>query len=149
MSLRVPFALLVVAALSVSACKSNDNPTAPSPTQNVPYSQTDLRVGTGPEAALGRTITVNYTLWLYDANASENKGRRIQGSSDFGGPSSFVLAQGSLIQGWVQGIPGMRVGGLRRLVVPPSLGYGAAGNSQGGIPGNATLVFDVELLGVQ
>ena len=135
--------LVVCVALTATACGSS-SPT--SPTVNVPFSQTDVRTGTGADAANGRRITVNYTGWLYDATKPEQKGSQFDTS--FGkSPFSFTLGAGQVIKGWDQGFVGMKTGGLRRLVIPPSLGYGASGN--GPIPGNATLVFDVELLDVQ
>jgi FKBP-type peptidyl-prolyl cis-trans isomerase FkpA len=100
-------------------------------------------VGTGAEATAGRTVSVNYTLWLYSASAAENKGQRIEGGTF----PPFVLGTGRTIPGFDRGIVGMRVGGLRRLVIPPDLAYGAQGN--GPIPPNATIVFDVELTNVQ
>ena len=103
-------------------------------------------MGTGAEAMNGQTVTTNYTGWLYDENAPDNKGAAFD-STDGGAPFSFVLGAGSVIQGWEQGIPGMRVGGTRRLVIPPGLAYGSQG--RGSIPPNATLIFDIELVGVQ
>ena len=133
---------VLVAAVLFAGCKSNNNsPTGPS--ANVPFSATDLRVGTGAEAAVGRSITVAYGGWLYSATAPMNKGSQFDAQTG----TSFVLSSGNLIQGWVQGIPGMRVGGQRRLVIPPELAYGASARQ--GIPANSTLVFDVELLAVQ
>jgi FKBP-type peptidyl-prolyl cis-trans isomerase len=110
---------------------------------NVPFGITDLVVGTGAEAVNGRTVTLNYTLWLYHPTAAENKGRQVQT-----GTYPFVLGTGNAIQGWHQGIPGMRVGGRRRIVIPPALAYGAQG-SPPDIPGNATILFEVELVNVQ
>jgi len=134
------FSFVLAAALAVSACGgSNTTPTAPS--ANVPFSTTDLRVGTGAEATIGRNVTVNYTLWLWDSLGTDNKGSRLEA-----GTFPFTVGQG-VIQGFSQGTIGMRVGGLRRVVVPPALGYGAAG--QGSVPGNATLIFEIELLSVQ
>jgi len=137
---------LVVVALAAgaAACGSSSNPMAP--TTNVPFTQTDLRVGTGPEAVAGRTIIVNYTGWLYDASKPDQKGAQFD-TSIGRGPFSFVLNAGQVIQGWDQGFAGMKVGGQRRLVIPPSLGYGSSAN--GPIPANSTLVFDVELLDVR
>jgi FKBP-type peptidyl-prolyl cis-trans isomerase FkpA len=133
-----------VLATAVLACKGNDTPTSPSVNANVPYSQTDVRVGTGTEAVNGRTVTSNYSLWLYSPTAAENKGQFVQN-----GPfPPFVLGSSNVIAGFNQMIVGMRVGGLRRAVIPPNLGYGAAGNPPA-IPGNATIVFEVELLNVQ
>jgi FKBP-type peptidyl-prolyl cis-trans isomerase len=135
------FVLAAVVAMAVSACGGNNTtPTAPS--ANVPFSTTDLRVGTGAEATLGRSVTVNYSLWLWDSLGTDNKGSRIDAGTSF----PFVVGQG-VIQGFSQGTIGMRVGGLRRVVVPPSLGYGSAG--QPPVPGNATLIFEIELLSVQ
>ena len=134
------FSFVLAAALAVSACGGNNTtPTAPS--ANVPFSTTDLRLGTGAEATVGRNVTVNYTLWLWDSLGTDNKGSRLEA-----GTFPFTVGQG-VIQGFSQGTIGMRVGGLRRVVVPPALGYGAAG--QGSVPGNATLIFEIELLSVQ
>ena len=125
-------------ALTV-ACGSS---TPTSPSVNVPYTQTDLQVGTGAEATNGRALTVKYTGWLYSTTGPDQKGQQFDS-----GTYPFTLGGGQVIKGWDQGFAGMKVGGTRRLVIPPSLGYGAAGNPP--IPGNATLVFDVELLDVK
>lgn len=130
-----------VLALLVSACGGGDStPTAPS--ANVPFSTTDIRVGTGAEATVGRSVTVNYSGWLWDSLGPDNKGSRFDA-----GTFQYTVGQG-VIQGFSQGTIGMRVGGLRRVVIPPSLGYGSAG-SPPSIPGNATLIFEIELLSVQ
>ncbi len=89
---------------------------------------------------------MNYTGWLYDASKTDNKGTQFD-TSIGRGVFSFLLGAGQVIAGWDQGVPGMKVGGSRRLIIPPSLGYGASG--AGPIPGNATLVFDVSLVAVQ
>jgi FKBP-type peptidyl-prolyl cis-trans isomerase FkpA len=137
--------LLAVAALVAVAC-GDSGPSEPSPLPSAPYSQTDLRVGTGAEAVSGRVVTVHYTGWLFDPDRAEQKGSQFDSSISRGQPYSFTLGAGGVIRGWDQGVPGMRVGGQRRLIIPPSLGYGAGGN--GPIPPNATLVFDIELLSV-
>lgn len=129
-----------VLALLVSGCGSDSTPTAPS--ANVPFSTVDLRVGTGAEAATGRLVTVNYSGWLYNSGGTDNKGTRFDA-----GTFSYTVGQG-VIAGFSQGTVGMRVGGLRRVTIPPSLGYGAAG-SPPTIPGNATLIFEIELVSVQ
>ena len=139
MSFRVLTVLLLAAA--VSACKS-DTPTAPSQNANVPYSATDLRVGTGAEATNGRTASITCGGWLYSANAADNKGQTFNC-----GTFSFVVGSNQVIPGFNQAVTGMRVGGQRRAIVPPNLAYGSAGS--GPIPPNATLVFDIELLNVQ
>lgn len=109
---------------------------------------TDTIIGTGAEATAGQHITVHYTGWLYDPSAKDNKGRKFDSSKDRGDPFQFTLGVGQVIGGWDQGFTGMKVGGHRTLVIPPELGYGARG-AGGVIPPNATLVFDVELLGVK
>jgi FKBP-type peptidyl-prolyl cis-trans isomerase FkpA len=127
---------------AAAACGSS--PTGPS--SSAPYSQTDLRVGTGDDAVAGKVLTVNYTGWLYDASKTDGKG--LQFDTSVGGtPFSFTLGFGQVIGGWDRGLTGMKAGGLRRLVIPPSLGYGAV--RYGPIPPDATLVFDIELVSVQ
>jgi FKBP-type peptidyl-prolyl cis-trans isomerase len=132
-----------LAALTVLAagCGGSNNPASPS--ANVPFSQTDLVVGTGATANAGNFVTVGYTGWLYDASKTDNKGAQFDSSPAY----SFTLGAGTVITGWDQGVAGMKVGGQRRLVIPPDLAYGSAGN--GPIPGNATLVFDITLQQVQ
>jgi FKBP-type peptidyl-prolyl cis-trans isomerase len=108
---------------------------------------TDTVIGTGAEATPGQQISVHYTGWLYDPAKPDNKGRKFDSSRDRGQPFQFQLGVGMVIGGWDQGFAGMRVGGQRTLVIPPELGYGARG-AGGVIPPNATLLFEVELLGV-
>ncbi len=100
----------------------------------------DIKIGTGAKAKPGKTVTVHYTGRL--AN-----GEKFDSSVDRGTPFSFVLGAGRVIKGWDEGVAGMKVGGKRQLRIPPALGYGSSGT--GPIPANATLVFDVELLGVK
>ena len=108
----------------------------------------DVKVGTGKEATPGKMVSVHYTGWLFDKSAADNKGKKFDSSRDRPGNFTFPLGAGRVIKGWDQGVQGMKVGGQRTLIIPPSMGYGArgAGNI---IPSNATLVFDVELMGVQ
>ena len=104
----------------------------------------DLKVGTGDEAKAGMTVTVNYTGWLY-----ENGRRGKQFDSSIGSsPFQFPLGAGNVIKGWDEGVAGMKVSGKRQLIIPPELAYGNRGAGQGIIPPNATLEFEVELLGV-
>ncbi len=148
MSRTLCLAAVFLVAVTASACGGDGNSTPTAPSANVPFTQTDLRVGTGAEASNGRRVTVNYSGWLYAAGAVENKGTLFDSSLNPGRtPFAFLLGGGGVIAGWDRGVAGMRVGGQRRLIIPPELGYGAAGN--GPIPGNATLVFDIELLAVQ
>ena len=101
----------------------------------------DLEVGTGAEAQASQMVTVHYTGWLTD-------GQKFDSSKDRNDPFVFPLGQGMVIKGWDQGVVGMKVGGKRKLTIPPELGYGARG-AGGVIPPNATLVFEVELLGTK
>jgi len=100
----------------------------------------DLKVGEGPLAERGMSVRVHYTGWLTD-------GTRFDSSLDSGRPLRFVLGEGQVIRGWDEGIEGMRVGGRRKLTVPPNLGYGEVGAGSA-IPPNATLIFEVELVGI-
>lgn len=112
------------------------------------FSQIDRVVGTGDEAVQGKTVAVHYTGWLYDASAPENKGAKFDSSRDRGQAFEFPLGAGRVIKGWDQGVAGMKVGGQRTLIIPPSMGYGARGAGRV-IPPNASLIFDVELLNVR
>jgi FKBP-type peptidyl-prolyl cis-trans isomerase FkpA len=100
----------------------------------------DLSVGEGAEAVAGKHVTVHYTGWLAD-------GTKFDSSLDRNDPFDFPLGRGHVIRGWDEGVAGMKVGGKRKLTIPPEMGYGARG-AGGVIPPNATLVFEVELLGV-
>ncbi len=135
-SFRALFALTFL--LTAAACGSSESPL---------LIKTDLSPGTGAEATTGTQVTVHYTGWLQDASKTDGKGTQFD-SSVGGPPFGFRLGGGQVIAGWDQGVVGMKVGGQRQLVIPADLGYGAAG-AGGVIPPNATLVFDVELLGVQ
>ena len=132
------------ALLTIGLAGCGTSTTAPS--NVVPFSQLDVRLGTGTEAVSGKALSVNYTGWLYDASKTDAKG--VQFETSVGGtPFMFTLGSGQVIQGWDRGIPGMKIGGVRRLVIPASLAYGASRN--GPIPPYASLVFEIELLDVQ
>ena len=110
--------------------------------------QADTRQGDGAEAKAGQTVTVHYTGWLFDDARPDHHGTKFDSSRDRNEPFSFRLGGGEVIQGWDEGVAGMRVGGARTLTIPPDLGYGRRG-AGGVIPPDATLIFDVELLGVR
>ena len=139
--MRSAMVVLVVAACA--ACGGEDGRS--SVTELI---KTDVRAGDGTEAMSGRVVTVHYTGWLYDEGRADKKGTKFDSSRDRNEPFSFRLGAGEVISGWDQGVAGMKVGGQRTLTIPPTLGYGARG-AGGVIPPNATLVFDVELLGVK
>jgi FKBP-type peptidyl-prolyl cis-trans isomerase FkpA len=128
--------------LTLPACSS----TPTSPSGAVAYSQSDLVEGTGTAAAVGNVVTVHYTGWLYNSAQPDQKGGKFDSSEGLD-PFSFTLGAGSVIEGWERGVPGMKVGGRRRLVIPPSLAYGSV--RSGVIPPEATLLFEIELVEVQ
>jgi hypothetical protein len=146
--------------LLVAGCNDDGgggSPTDPSQV-NIEFSTTELTEGTGAVASVGNTATVNFELWLYNAAGTASKGTRVQGSSDPNpqvpgttlGPITLILGTGQIvgtqnrvITGFEQGVRGMRVGGKRRMYIPPSLAWGSSGS--GSIPPNASVVFEVEL----
>jgi len=105
----------------------------------------DTQVGTGASPAKGQTCVMHYTGWLWENGA---KGKKFDSSVDRGRPFEFPLGQGRVIKGWDEGVASMKIGGKRTLLIPPALGYGDRG-APGAIPGGATLLFEVELLGVR
>ncbi len=145
--------VLLAAALVVCAAACNtDSTTSPTsngsstaPSVNTAITQlivVDVALGTGTIANVGNRITVSYSGFLYDGSQPETKGRQFDSSSAF----TFTLGSGQVIKGWDQGVIGMRVGGQRRLVIPPGLAYG--NQAVGTIPANSTLVFDIRLISV-
>ena len=107
----------------------------------------DRKIGDGALAEAGAPVNMHYTGYLWDATAADNKGKKFDSSIDRQVPFGFIIGAGRVIKGWDEGIPGMKVGGQRTLIIPPDKGYGERG-AGGAIPPNATLVFDVELMGV-
>jgi FKBP-type peptidyl-prolyl cis-trans isomerase FkpA len=136
--------LMRVAAAALFLAGSGCNPAGPG--DEPPFEIIELRTGTGAEAVNGKTLFVDYVGWFYEPNRPELKGAIFDTSLNRPEPFGFVLGIGSVIAGWDQGIAGMKVGGVRRLIIPSPLGYGTRG--QGSIPPNTTLVFEVELLEV-
>jgi len=143
----LPLALILSAGLfSTTACSEQAAPTME--TNNMTeLIKTDVKLGTGDLATAGKSVSVHYTGWLYDAAAADHHGKKFDSSRDRNEPFVFPLGGGRVIKGWDIGVDGMKVGGQRTLTIPASMGYGARG-AGGVIPPNATLVFDVELLGV-
>jgi FKBP-type peptidyl-prolyl cis-trans isomerase len=136
-SRRFSLWLVLLVAGSLLGCEGTTGPDGLTTVEVV-----DLTAGTGAEATNGKALSVYYIGWLWDKNAPENKGTQFDARVQ-GDPFTFVLGAGTVIRGWDLGLPGLRVGGRRKLTVPPELGYGSKGN--GPVPGNATLIFEVEL----
>jgi FKBP-type peptidyl-prolyl cis-trans isomerase FkpA len=137
---RLRLAVAVAVLIAGSACGSS-MPTAPDQS-NIAYSQSDLTVGTGTEATAGKTATVQYLAWFYSESATDHKGTQFDS-----GTFPFVLGANAVIKGFDMAVTGMRIGGSRRAIVPPSLAYGTTGS--GPVPPNAALVFDILLTNVQ
>ncbi len=125
--------------------------TEPAPAAEAPPAElvvTELAAGEGPAIETGATAVVHYTGWLWDANAPEHKGEKFDSSRDRNEPFRFALGQGQVITGWDEGVAGMQVGDRNLLTIPPAMAYGEAGRPPI-IPPSSTLIFDVELLGIE
>ena len=140
--MRLVLSLLVL--LMLCACTDPGPPPGGSVAE---LQRIDAVVGTGTEATPGTLVSVHYTGWLYDEKAPQQRGKKFDSSVDRGEPFNFKLGAGQVIRGWDEGVAGMKVGGKRTLLIPAWLGYGSSG-AGGVIPPNASLVFEVELLGV-
>jgi peptidylprolyl isomerase len=138
-------ALAAVSAFSLLFLFGTAFPQGKTVTTNSGLKYTDIVVGSGEVAEKGATCTMHYTGWLYE---NGKRGKKFDSSLDRNQPFPFKLGAGEVIKGWDEGVAGMKVGGKRELIIPPQLGYGAAG-AGGVIPPNATLNFEVELLGVR
>jgi FKBP-type peptidyl-prolyl cis-trans isomerase FkpA len=143
---------LLMATFATSGCSADSQPSKQEKTaMSNPITElvkNDTVVGEGREAEPGFNVTVHYTGWLYDPSKPDNKGQKFDSSVDRQDPFVFYLGGGQVIRGWDEGFAGMKVGGKRTLIIPPDYGYGARG-AGGVIPPNATLIFDVELLGIK
>ena len=147
--MRRPFVLLFVTLTLVAAAAALAQTDTASPTKVTGNGKTtpsglqywDIKVGTGATAVQGKPVKVHYTGWL-------TTGKKFDSSVDKGQPFVFTLGAGQVIQGWDEGVAGMKVGGKRQLRIPPELGYGDKNVGNGLIPPNSTLIFDVELLDV-
>lgn len=106
----------------------------------------DIVEGTGKTAETGKAVLVHYTGWLYDPAAPGMKGAKFDSSEGRPTPFGFVIGARRVIKGWDEGVPGMKVGGKRMLIIPPALAYGEKGSGSGKVPPNATLLFEVELI---
>lgn len=137
----VAFTSLMLFAGAVIGCSGASHP----PSELV---STDIVGGEGAESVEGKSVSVHYTGWLYDSSEERNRGKKFDSSRDRGLPFTFTPGRG-VIQGWSKGVPGMKVGGVRELVIPPDLAYGARGAPGGKIPPNSTLVFEIELIVVR
>lgn len=153
--MKYPFLSIALASLALAGCGSRNQDAgtanaapAPSTAEEARLKIIELKAGQGPAISRGQAAAVHYTGWLFDPNAPDNKGTKFDSSLDRGQPFVFQVGAGQVIPGWDEGVAGMSVGQQRRLVIPPEMGYGASG-AGGVIPPNATLVFDVELLGIQ
>jgi len=143
--------LLCVVLAAACGSKSEAPPAAAAPPAANPVTglqTTTLKAGTGAAIGGGQIAVVQYTGWLYEAGAADHKGKQFDSSRERREPFKFPLDTGSVIKGWDQGVVGMKVGESRRLVIPPELAYGDAG-AGGIIPPGATLVFDVQLVGIE
>jgi peptidylprolyl isomerase len=146
----IPRAGALIAAALIVTMAGALAPVAPALAQNVMTTPSGLKIievkpGSGASPKTGQTCVMHYTGWLYENGA---KGKKFDSSVDRGQPFEFPIGVGRVIKGWDEGVATMKVGGKRTLIIPPELGYGARG-AGGVIPPNATLIFDVELIGIK
>ena len=148
MALKRPLPQLALGVLVglMSACGGKPAPAPPSPVTSM--QSVELKSGAGDSIAPGKIAVVQYTGWLYEAAAKDNKGKQFDSSRTQGQPFRFPLGAGSVIKGWDQGVIGMKIGGSRRLIIPADMAYGDSG-AGGVIPPGATLVFDIDLVAIE
>lgn len=137
---------LVALIASIAACGGKPSAVPASAVDSM--QSTEITAGTGPAIAAGQTAVVQYTGWLYEVSAPDNKGKQFDSSRTGGQPFRFVVGGGQVIKGWDQGVVGMKIGGRRRLIIPAELAYGDRG-AGGVIPPGAALVFDIDLIAIE
>jgi FKBP-type peptidyl-prolyl cis-trans isomerase FkpA len=142
--LRIYVAVFCASLLAACSGKPADVPSSAAHSLEI----LDLQPGTGTALAAGQGAVVQYTGWLYEATAPDTKGKQFDSSLSSGQPFRFTVGAGQVIKGWDQGVVGMKAGGRRRLTIPAELAYGDSG-AGGVIPPGATLVFDVDLVGIE
>jgi FKBP-type peptidyl-prolyl cis-trans isomerase FkpA len=155
LSRHVRTTALLIALLSANFASAQSGTTTPANPETSKLNamptnlqKIDVKQGTGAEAVTGKPVIVHYTGWIYDDSKPDKKGAKFDSSLDRKVPFGFILGAGKVIKGWDEGVPGMKAGGQRTLVIPPQMAYGERG-ARGVIPPNATLIFDVELIEVK
>jgi FKBP-type peptidyl-prolyl cis-trans isomerase len=144
------FVLIALIAVTAACSGKSDAPvTSGAPPAVTALHTVTLKPGTGATIAAGQMAVVQYTGWLYEAGATDHKGKQFDSSRNGRDAFKFPVGTGSVIKGWDQGVLGMKIGESRRLTIPPDLAYGDSGTGGGLIPPGATLVFDVELVGIE
>jgi FKBP-type peptidyl-prolyl cis-trans isomerase FkpA len=138
---------LVVLVGLIAACGAKSGAVAPA-SGATSMQSIELKAGSGAGVTAGQIAVVQYTGWLYEASAKDNKGKQFDSSRTGGQPFRFPVGTGQVIKGWDQGVAGMKVGESRRLIIPADLAYGESG-AGGVIPPGATLVFDIDLVGIE
>lgn len=149
----VAFSGIFVLCFSILGCSTSTARTPSSEPARVEYREgeltiVELKTGSGEPCRTGQDVTVHYTAWLYKADAPGGRGKEVDTTRGGGEPFAFRLGRRDVIKGWEMGVIGMRVGGRRTLVIPPSLAYGESGAGKN-IPSFAVLVFDVELMAIK
>jgi FKBP-type peptidyl-prolyl cis-trans isomerase len=142
---KIAIAAALVLASATACAQMGASPGATAPAEVKELVRKDTKVGEGKLAEKGKAVLVSYTGWLYDPKAPDQKGAQFDTSQGRATPFGFVVGAGRVIKGWDEGIPGMKEGGKRTLIIPPAMGYGEKG-AGGKIPPNATLLFEVELI---
>jgi FKBP-type peptidyl-prolyl cis-trans isomerase FkpA len=146
---KISLSLMVIIAIAAACSSKSDAPAGSAAPPVTALQMVTLNPGSGATIGGGQIAVVQYTGWLYEAGAKDHKGKQFDSSREGRQPFKFPVGTGSVIKGWDQGVPGMKVGESRRLTIPPELAYGDGGTGGGLIPPGATLVFDVELVGIE